>query len=266
MRKKIIVIDDEEQLGKLIQSFLEPHDYQVVHFRDGISGLQAIHEQVPDLILMDLLLPRMHGFDICQAVKKEPQLQHIPIIIMTSVYKKVMDKIQDKRMGVNEFIEKPLDFPVLLEKIERLTGAGHKPKPGAALQPGALKSPKSGERTDTDVMKQHSEKVQQDYATLLPEKIEEMEELWAVIQKSKDNSKRLTHFRRLAHKLISSGGNCVFEEIIRNAQQLELYLDMVIMEGEETLAEKKEKIDGLMDNMRLHPLVMTEKQLRKMQL
>ncbi|HLP59093.1 MAG TPA: response regulator [Candidatus Deferrimicrobium sp.] len=265
MRKKIVVIDDEEQLGKLIQSFLEPHDYQVVCFRDGISGLQGIHEQVPDLILMDLLLPRMHGFDICQAVKKEPQLQHIPIIIMTSVYKKVMDKIQIKRLGVNEFIEKPLDFPVLLEKIERLTAAEHKPKPGVVQQPGAPKSPKSGERAAADDMKQHEE-VQQDYATQLPNKIEEMEELWAVIQKNKDNSKRLTHFRRLAHKLISSGGNCVFEEIIRNAQQLELYLDMIIMEGEETLAERKEKIDGLMDNMRLHPLVMTEKQLRKMQL
>lgn len=275
MLKKIVVIEDEEQLGKLIQSYLEQFDYQVVHVRDGINGLKAVHEQVPDLVLMDLLLPRMHGFDICQSVRKEPLLQHIPLIVMTSVYKTVMDKIKIRGLDVDEFIEKPLDFGNLLNKIDRLTGMERKLDPEGEPIPRSL--PKLEFASETELTKsclnaspnaleQQMEKIQQDYAAQLPDKISEMEDLWSIIQKSNDNYKRLSIFRRLTHKLIGSGATFGFEEITRDAQQLELLLDMIIMEGEETLTNRKEKIDGLLDNMRLHPAVTTEKQLRKMKL
>ena len=275
MSKKVVVIEDEEQLGKLIQSYLEQYDYQVIHVRDGINGLKVVHEQVPDLVLMDLLLPRMHGFDICQSVRKEPRLQHIPLIIMTSVYKSVMDKIKIRGLDVDEFIEKPLDFGNLLNKIDRLTGMERKLDSEGALLPRSLPEldfdpdielTKSGVNSVPGAIEQQMEKIQLDYAAQLPDKISEMEDLWSIIQKSKDNYKRLAIFRRLTHKLIGSGATFGFEEITRDAQQLELLLDMIIMEGEETLANRKEKIDGLLDNMRLHPMVTTEKQLRKMKL
>ncbi|MCU0290198.1 MAG: hypothetical protein MUF15_27910 [Acidobacteria bacterium] len=111
---------------------------------------------------------------------------------------------------------------------------------------------------------QQNEKIQQDYAVYLLDKIEQLEELWAVILKRKNNYKQLGLLRQLTHKMVISGANFVFEEIIKNAQQLELLFDMVLMEGERTLVKRKEKIDALIDNMRLHPLITTEKQLRKM--
>ncbi|MCU0290197.1 MAG: response regulator [Acidobacteria bacterium] len=107
MKKKIVVIEDEEQSGKLIQSYLAQHNFEVIHVCDGISGLNMIQELEPNLVLMDLLLPRMHGAEICKTMKKESQLEHIPIIIMTSVYKKVIGKMQVE-LGVNECIEKPV--------------------------------------------------------------------------------------------------------------------------------------------------------------
>ncbi len=269
MAKKIVIIEDEEQLGRLIQSYLEQHHYRAIHVRDGVSGLKIIREEVPDLILMDLLLPRMHGFDICQSVKKDPRLQHIPLIVMTAVYRTAMDKIQARRMGVDEFVEKPLDFGELLKKIQRLTGT--EPEPVSIPIPESLPeseldsetgSPKEG----VDIIGSQMKEIQQDYAVQLPDKIEEMEKLWTIIQKSKDNSRRLAQFCNLAHKLTGSGTTFGFEEISKAAKQLELFLDMIIMEGEETMEKRKEDIENLLDKMRLHPIVTTEKQLRKMKL
>jgi DNA-binding response OmpR family regulator len=265
MYKKIVIIEDEEQLGRLIQSNLEQHHYRAIHVRDGVSGLKVIREQVPDLILMDLLLPRMHGFDICQSVKKDQRLQRIPIIVMTAVYRSSMDKMQARRMGVDEFVEKPLNFDDLLKKIQRLTGT--EPEPVPTPVPGLdpeTEPPKKG--AGEDIMEQKMQEIQDDYASQLPDKIDEMEKLWAAIQKSRDNSRRLTQFRGLAHKLTGSGATFGFAEITRDAQQLELLLDMIIVEGEETMQKRKEQIDNLLDNMRLHPVVTTEKQLRKMKL
>lgn len=273
MIKKIVIIEDEEQLGKLIQAHLEQHHYRAILVRDGVSGLQIIREEVPNLILMDLLLPRMHGFDICQSVKKDQRLQSIPIIVMTAVYRSAMDKMQARRLGVDEFVEKPLNFDELLKKIQRLTGTEPEPVPVPTVhKPVTPPKPKPDSETafimsmDAEGLEQKIQEIQQDYAAQLPDKIEEMEKLWTTIQKSKEKEARLTQFRTLAHKMTGSGATFGFPEITRDAQQLELLLDMIIVEGAETIENRKEKIESLMDNLRLHPAVMTEKQLRKMKL
>lgn len=269
MIKKIVIIEDEEQLGRLIQAYLEQHNYRAVHVRDGVSGLQVIREQVPDLILMDLLLPRMHGFDICQSIKKEQRLQHIPIIVMTAVYRSAMDKMQARRLGVDEFVEKPLNFDELLKKIQRLTGT--EPEPVPVLIPETMPESEPDSENGSpvlaaDIIEKQMQEIQQDYAAQLPDKIDEMEKLWTNIKKSKDNKTRLPLLRTLAHKLTGSGATFGFAEISKEAQQLELLLDMIIVEGEATIEKRKEQIDTLLDNLRLHPAVMTEKQLRKMKL
>ena len=269
--KKIVIIEDEEQLGKLIQSYLEQHSYRAMHERDGANGLKRIREEVPDLILMDLLLPRVHGFDICQAVKKDPKLAHIPLIVMTAVYKTAMDKMEAERLGVDEFIEKPLDFAALLKKVNRLTSAEGEvePEPDSETETKpyeTFKPPPETQEQAMDEMEEQLRELQQDYAEQLPAKIEEMEELWSTIQNSKNNYKRLARLRKMTHKLMGSGSTFGFDEITKNAQQLEMLLDMVIMEGEQTLARRKDNIDSLLDNLRLHPVVTTGKQLRKMKL
>jgi DNA-binding response OmpR family regulator len=259
MTRKIVLIEDEENLGKLLREFLESNDFRVTYIRDGAMGLPTIREEKPDLVLMDLLLPRVHGLDICKTIKSDANLMHIPVVAMSAVYKTAMDKYEAQRIGVDEFLEKPLNFPELLLKINRLMGAETKPD----SEHGALVEQKIESESD-DTLEGQIVRLQKDYADQLPEKIEIMENLWGTIQKSSDNYKRLTKFRRLVHKLSGSGKTFGFEDITNFARELEMVLDMIIMEGEQTLEKRKDKIDEILDNLRLHPAVTTGKQLRKM--
>jgi CheY-like chemotaxis protein/HPt (histidine-containing phosphotransfer) domain-containing protein len=121
--KKILVIEDEEELGQSIKKFLEQHHYQVTYFND-LTRMESIGVENPDLILTDLLMPHWHGFDICKAVKADPNLKGIPLIAMSAVYKDAFHRLETRRIGVEEFIEKPFKFSDLLKRIEHLLGTG----------------------------------------------------------------------------------------------------------------------------------------------
>ena len=247
MPKKVVIIEDEDNLGKLIQSFLEQHQYEAVHVRDGREGLNVIRESVPDLILVDLLLPGLHGFEVCRQIKNDNDLKGIPTIVMSAVYKRATDKIQVKQLGVNEFVEKPLDFEALLKIVNRLTGTVPEPLP-----------------QKSEAIQQHIQDLRQNYSDQLPDKIDEMEQIWGEIQNNTDNRKRFERLRRMTHTLIGSAETFGFDDITKYARELELVLDMVIVEGERILDSKRDEIERLLDNMRLHPLVATGRQLKKL--
>jgi DNA-binding response OmpR family regulator len=120
MGKKILIIDDDKDMINLLQLRLEQQGYQVISARDGASGYELIEKENPDLIISDLLIPRLHGFELCKKVKENAQLRHIPIILMTAVYKKTSYKVEGKKYGADDYIQKPFEFPDLLAKIERL--------------------------------------------------------------------------------------------------------------------------------------------------
>jgi len=120
MDKKIIVVDDELNITNLLKVFLERKGYQVLLAYDGTSGYELIEKENPDLIITDLLLPGLHGFELCKKLKENVKLMHIPIILMTAVYKKTKYKMEGKQYGADDFIEKPFELPVLLAKIEKL--------------------------------------------------------------------------------------------------------------------------------------------------
>jgi chemotaxis protein histidine kinase CheA len=115
-------------------------------------------------------------------------------------------------------------------------------------------------------MEEQLQNLQQNYADQLPDKIEALEKIWSAIQKSKNNFNRLSEFRRMNHQLIGSGTTFGFEEITKHACQLELLLDMIIAEGEETIETRKDEIETLLNNMRRHPIVAAGKELKKMKL
>ncbi len=120
MGKKILIIDDDKDMINLLRLRLEQKGYEVISARDGISGYELIEKENPDLIISDLLIPRLHGFELCKKVKENVKLQHIPIILMTAVYKKTFYKVEGKKYGADDYIQKPFEFPDLLSKIERL--------------------------------------------------------------------------------------------------------------------------------------------------
>jgi DNA-binding response OmpR family regulator len=278
MSKKILVIEDEDNVGKSIKTFLEQYDYRVSCLCDGISGLEPIREENPDLILTDLLLPRLHGFDICRQVKSDSQLRKTPVIVMTAVYKNAIHKLEAKRIGVEDFIEKPLNFSELLKKVERFLGPSTSPDEeitetitvprdaaAAAAAPATAAPAVSAEKKNRieDIIQDQFRDLQKDYASRLPQKILELEKIWESIQRGEDTTKQLAKFRKIVHSLSGSGATFGFKELTENARQLELLLDMIIAEGESTIEQRKNKIDVLLDSMRHHPLVATEMEIMR---
>lgn len=258
-KKKILVIEDETNLGKSIQRFLGQHNYNVTCISEGIKEVEDIRKEEPDLILTDLLLPRLHGFDICKIVKKDEWLKDIPLVVMTAVYKGSVQKLELKNIGVDDFIEKPLNFEELLEKINRFLG----PAQPDGLSTGPQKDKKSKVQKEGEVIQQQFQDIKVDYLRQLPGKIIQLEKIWERIQKRQDTAKQLVKFRGLAHSLTGSGTSFGVKEISDNARKIELLLDMIIVEGEKTIESRRNEIDGLLDMMRHNPVVSTEMELNR---
>ena len=118
--KRILVIDDDEKVGEMLQAMLENHGFQVEYVRDGKKGLEIIKGTKPDLVLMDLLMPGIHGFDLCNMIKKNEEIGHIPVVAVSAVYKQAVAGAEIKAAGIDAFVEKPINFARLLEKVENL--------------------------------------------------------------------------------------------------------------------------------------------------
>lgn len=114
MAKTILIIEDEEAIQGVVKAFLEDEGYNVVLASDGLEGMEKFHEHRPDLILLDLMLPKMSGFSVCEAIRKESQ---VPIIMLTALDD---DASQMKGFDVlaDDYIIKPFSMPLVLRRIE----------------------------------------------------------------------------------------------------------------------------------------------------
>jgi DNA-binding response OmpR family regulator len=124
MGKKIIVIDDDRIIQESLQEHLREAGYAVVVAGDGVSGFEQIVRERPDLVVADILLPRMHGVALCEKIKANDEFKHIPIILMTGVYKDVNLRMYVHKGLAEDFIEKPFREKDMLAKIVHLLGPG----------------------------------------------------------------------------------------------------------------------------------------------
>ncbi len=114
MDKTILIIEDEKSIQNIIKAFLENEGYTVVLADDGIEGIARFHEWNPDLVLLDLMLPKVDGFAVCEILRKETK---IPIIMLTALDD---DNNQMKGFDVlaDDYITKPFSMPLVLRRIE----------------------------------------------------------------------------------------------------------------------------------------------------
>jgi two-component system, cell cycle response regulator DivK len=119
-RKKILIVDDTEWNRDLLVQLLED-DYDVVQAVNGEEGVQKTETERPDLILMDLGMPVMDGWEATRKIKANGELKHIPVIAVTS-HAMVGDEITAREAGCDDYVAKPVDENELLEKIKRLLG------------------------------------------------------------------------------------------------------------------------------------------------
>ena len=117
--KKILIVDDKLEVVELVNATLEGEDYQVIDASDGREALEKIKREKPDLVLLDVIMPKMDGLEVLSEAKKDPKTKDIPIIILTAKGQKV-DKEKGKRLGAQDYIVKPFSPSHLLAKIEAI--------------------------------------------------------------------------------------------------------------------------------------------------
>ena len=127
--KKILIVDDEKDLVEIVKMSLEPLGYEVFEAYDGSEGLEKARQVKPDLIILDLMLPKMDGYQVCRILKFDVNFKHIPIILFTA--RAGRDDIEKgKEAGADAFITKPFKHEVvndggeLLKVIKKLLKTG----------------------------------------------------------------------------------------------------------------------------------------------
>ncbi|MEC7843533.1 MAG: response regulator [Candidatus Latescibacterota bacterium] len=114
---KVLVVDDEEEVRNSVSEFLESQGYDAVEIADGEEALAKCFTEKPDLLLLDLRLPRVDGYQVCQTLKGNPITSVIPII-MISALNSTSQKIKGIECGADDYIEKPFDLEELAARIK----------------------------------------------------------------------------------------------------------------------------------------------------
>jgi DNA-binding response OmpR family regulator len=115
----VLVVDDEADLVRILQFGLQAIGYHVDTASDGQEGLKKARELKPDIILLDLMLPKLDGYKVCRLLKFDERYKNIPIIIL-SARTQEGDQLLAMEMGANRFVTKPYDFAEVLSHIETL--------------------------------------------------------------------------------------------------------------------------------------------------
>ena len=120
MPKKIIVIEDDPLLLKALNIELLSNDFEVLSAKDGEAGLQLIRKEKPDLVLLDLVLPKMHGFEVLKSLKNDKNTEAIPVIILSN-----LGQFSDVKKGLDlgakdYYVKASTDLSELSEKIKKL--------------------------------------------------------------------------------------------------------------------------------------------------
>ncbi len=138
---KILVIDDSRVIRKTVRDMLPDGDFEVIEAKDGVEGINLVGSEHPSLIMLDFILPKMSGWEVFQQIQAHPELQKIPLVLMSGKKEEVTSKISEP-FEFFEFIEKPFDRVVLAEAIRVAMTKARKARPRAAELPGSM--PQSG--------------------------------------------------------------------------------------------------------------------------
>jgi len=127
---KILIVDDDPDIRIAISSILRSRSYEVIEARDGEEALAKLREEKPDLMLLDLLMPKMDGFSVAKELQNAlwRDYHDMPILIMSSVREEASQRRYEletgRQLGADDYIEKPIEPSALLERIKRLLSKG----------------------------------------------------------------------------------------------------------------------------------------------
>lgn len=126
MTQKILIVDDDPDILEALSMVLESKGYQVVTAQDGIEGLASLKAEKPDLMILDLLMPKMDGFAVCKELQdpRWSRFREIPILILSSVREEASRRRYELETGleldVDDYIEKPISPDVFMDRVQKL--------------------------------------------------------------------------------------------------------------------------------------------------
>src|SRR3989338_4428334 len=119
MNKRILIVDDEPEIIELLEMRLRKVGYDILTASDGMEGLAKARKEIPDLIILDVMMPKMDGFQVCRFLKFDEKYKKIPILMLTS-----RGQDSDKRLGqqvsADAYFPKPYEIDSLLKEVKRL--------------------------------------------------------------------------------------------------------------------------------------------------
>src|SRR5438067_12744333 len=120
----VLIVDDNPQNVELLQAFLEALPVKIVTAADGIEALDKVAEHKPDLILLDIMMPRMSGFQVCRKLKNDPRTRDIQVLMVTAL-NELGDIEQASECGTDDFVSKPVNKFELLTRVKSLLRVRH---------------------------------------------------------------------------------------------------------------------------------------------
>ena len=115
----ILIVDDEQDIVELLSYNLEKEGFSTVKANDGEAALELVRSAKPDLMLLDLMLPKMNGLDVCKAVRRNPETANLPIIMLTAKGDEI-DKIIGLEIGADDYITKPFSVKELIARVRSI--------------------------------------------------------------------------------------------------------------------------------------------------
>lgn len=120
-RTRILVVDDEDEIRLLITRVLKEKGYDIISASRGLEAIRMVQTENPDMLVLDAMLPEVHGFDICKKIKSSSRYQHIPVIMISAIYRgwRYAKDLRES-YGVDDFLEKPFKIGDLVTRVEQL--------------------------------------------------------------------------------------------------------------------------------------------------
>jgi two-component system cell cycle response regulator len=124
MSARVLIVDDQPASVKMLAAKLTNEYYQVLTAQDGPAALKAVERDAPDLVLLDVMMPGMDGFDVCRKIKQNPKHTHIPVVIVTALGSRE-DRVRGLEAGADDFLTKPVDDTTLFARVRSLVRLKH---------------------------------------------------------------------------------------------------------------------------------------------
>ena len=143
MGKKILLADDSITIQKVIELTFSDEDFEVVTVGNGRLAVERVLEVRPDLVLCDIIMPEKDGYEVCDYVKRHPQLSHVPVLLLTGAFEP-FDQERAARVQSDGFLAKPFEPQTLIAKVKDLLAQASSRRPAAPAAAPAAPRPEDG--------------------------------------------------------------------------------------------------------------------------